>query len=60
MTRRYTLDEARREIQREECARDGHSPSTCVRTYANPLGWYRCECGAVTWIPSTETNREDS
>lgn len=49
--RRYTLEEARRKIDVDECAEQGHPPESQIRTLADPLGKCYCSCGTIIWLP---------
>ena len=54
--KRYTLPEARAEIARRECARDGHAPFNAVKKHSSFVAlFWMCECGAIRWTP--EENR---
>lgn len=56
---RMTYDEWQAEILRRDCVNDGHPPYNPIRTMSDPLGFFRCECGQVTWVPAVEP-KEDS
>ena len=44
--------------RREECAAGRHAPSiNVVSTLTNPVGYYVCGCGDVTWIPARKDQK---
>lgn len=51
---RYTLDEARAELIREECAARGHPPEV----FMHGLGPAHCSCGSIRWEPHQETETD--
>ena len=48
----YTLDEAKYEIIKLECAEGGHVPSNHISTVGDPVGVWYCDCDSVKWVPS--------
>lgn len=48
----FTLNEARDELRRQDCERDGHPPRLHLGTLSDRVGYWMCECGGVTWKPN--------
>lgn len=51
--KRYTLDEAQRELKRRYCASDGHRPDIVLRDGFGTAHLASCDCGEVVWRPET-------
>lgn len=52
MSEHYTLDQARDELKRRECAEGGHRPSIEARDVDQDVGEWLCDCGAIRWRPA--------
>lgn len=49
----YTLEQARHEIRRRDCAATRHAPVLELASPAEPVSVWLCDCNAVTYTPST-------
>ena len=57
-SRRYTLDEARRELARRECAADGHAWDVVTGSGARPILLF-CDRCHRSWSVGQEKSGED-
>lgn len=56
---KLTRDEWRQREIADECARDKHAPSRRIATWADPVGFFLCDCGAVRWQQHQGASEED-
>jgi len=50
----YTLDEAKREMQRQECAAGRHRPAVEFGNAASLASQWLCECGRFMYKPEVQ------
>lgn len=56
---RMTYDEWQAEVVRRDCVEYAHRPYESIRTMSDSLGFYRCECGRVTWVPAADPKEDE-